>query len=882
MPTPSFEFNSSATAEGYFTVVSFKASEGLSRLYRYEIELKAPVSAAPGMTFLDDVLDGDAEFITTYDNVAYPVYGLLAEFNELQTSANYTYYRAVLVPRLWKLTLNRNSKVYTDPDTSATATGLTVLDILEPVLDNYSLDYIIGDITGNLLHKVYRCQFNESDFKFISRLLENEGIFYYFDHSEGVDKIVFSNGPAGGNFAASSSITFDANPPPNRVYDSVSAWACRKQRLPGNVILESYDPSNPSDDVSASYPVDSGNFEDQYSYGENIDLDEAPDIARIRAEKLIVNNTVYHGESGLCALRAGYSFSLNSHLNTRYNDIAAYIVTEVNHEGQSLDIQASAGGSGIQAQLGGQTAARPQYTNSFTAINSDIQFRPPRSTPRPRFYGTISAFVYSADGSAGEYAYVNEYGQYRVTLPFRRFSDAETDRATWWIRMAQPYHGVRTVDSVAVPEGMFYPLMHGTEVLLTFINGDPDRPIISAALPNESAPSLVTTTNSNQTVFSTHGMLVEEVHGGIRRLTEAKGWSKVEPDFYFKQLTASSDAGKVYEVSEDPLDMNDGMNRISMQYGNQYNYIEGNIYTWGADYMISFGNDYEEVHEKGESNDEYFYMTDRMRALGTSLSGTDYSGWTDGEDGLVEKNWGDKCEYHEGRAFNWSGGRGPGSSLQTFNYGNGYTENLLEVTQGTSVDLSALDKLHADTYTGYSQIDPAKSTIEKTFGATYSYQNGFSLDVKVGNSVSKVYGDSDDTINGNQKEFITGASASTVIGARSEIFTGAKSETNVSGSTSQCFGVAQELFIGGKAENSLAWCNEFMLGFQTGITMAGFLKFTGGFGIDRTVARINQEDVTLKDTHAKIVAHAIGCAREGSSIKAQSFGILNAALKIIA
>ena len=818
MPNPRFDFNSTAVAADYFSVVSFTGFEAISKLYRFEIELKAPVQEPAQATFLDDVLAAEAGFIMEYDGVEYPVYGMLASFEELQTAANHTYYRAVLVPRLWQLTLVRDSRVYTDPDTDADATGLTVLDILTPILDEYQLDYAIGDVTGTLRSKTYRCQFNESGFDFISRLLEDEGIYYYFDHSEGSDRIIFSDSEAGDGFSADSSLIYDANPPANKVYESVNAWLCRKQRMPGNVALEGYDFKNPSDDVSAEYNVRATNLEQQYSFGDNITIDEADTLAQVRAEEIAVMDTQYFGESGVCGLRAGYTFDMTGHRNTLYNDVGAYVITEIHHEGQSPEGLAAASRlTGIQRRMAGQgqseTGGKSQYTNSFTAINSEVQFRPQRSTPRPRFYGTITAFVYSADD--GEYAYVNENGHYRVTLPFRRLLDDATERATHWIRMAQPYHGIRD----GVSEGMFYPLMSGTEVLLTFINGDPDRPIISATVPNASAPSLVkidsSQDNSHQTVFSTHGMYKEDIRGGLTSIAGVKSTGDRGTD----RGNTSADMTEFAVLNEangsstgQTLDEESGEFLVTRRYGIEYSFIDCTVFSYGGNYVRSFnfGCNYEENHESYEDDGgvistENFDMNAKMQALGTH-QGVDYSGWAEANNGFVSKTWGDTCEYQFGNSYNWGEGNGPGGAPCAYNYGNSYTENLLEVSSGTA-ETNSLNDSH-DSYSRFG-IDATKSSIEKTFGDTYSYQNGKSAEVHVGNSESETYGDSKETVHGNAD--------TKVMGATSDMFLGAKNEMNLNAANSMTLGLENTLFIGGKIDTTLAAVVEF----SAGVKMSG-------------------------------------------------------------
>ena len=150
-------------------------------LYRYEIELKAPVTAKID---LDDVLDATATFVTDQGGVEYPVHGVLSSFEVAKYVQNYAYYKAILVPRIWKLSNYQTNEIfYSSAGESTTDSGQCIDDIIRQVLDKAGMsnsDYDISGLLGNLLKREYVCQYNESDFDFISRLMENEGIFYYF------------------------------------------------------------------------------------------------------------------------------------------------------------------------------------------------------------------------------------------------------------------------------------------------------------------------------------------------------------------------------------------------------------------------------------------------------------------------------------------------------------------------------------------------------------------------------------------------------------------------------------------------------------------------------------------------------------------------------
>lgn len=733
-----FRFISDASGGDRFTVVSFTGREAISSLYRYEIEIKSPLAASID---LDDVLDSPARFISELEGVEYPVNGVLSSFDELQTVQGYVYYRAVLVPKLWWLSLYKTNEIYTEE--------LTVDKIIETVLQNAGLTSDVEfDLDGldksRFLERDYVCQFGESDFDFISRLMENEGIFYYFEQGETTEKIIFINDM---NYMEMPrpALVFEVATQTPRQHDSINAWSCRKQRLPESVTVRDFNPAQPSLDISDTMPIDNMGHGTEYLYGENIESgDEATYLSEIRAEERLCSRTRYYGESGVNRMQAGYSFALDGHPNTLYNGVE-YLVLEVNHDGMHLDMDISSGQTS-------QAQTQPEYHNNFVALDASEQFRPPRKTPKPRFYGTMTAFIYAETSTTRPE--VDQHGRYRVHLPFDRAdgtkSSTDPDRkSSAWIRMAQPY--------VGQDQGMYFPLTGGAEVLLTFINGDPDQPIISAALPNASQPSLMEDnpewasmvtkqvtqqiTGNTQTISANSTRLdylesppSESNPTGtnahyINDGNEPAGMTMIPP-WTGLPLTSASPAYdeclvkfKLYDEDFAATDMNsDNIGKVSTDRGggDSYGYANGRTFYYPQHERVYFiGSFHEDFHLKDD------FLT--AASSGTGIreqytfpppgedfpDGTDPSTSSDSEvnpngvRGVSEdRRWGDQMNYAWGRSFNWAGGTAMegGESFAEYNYGNGYTENLQTKTGGTSQS-HGLDG-HTDEWTYASDWKP--------------------------------------------------------------------------------------------------------------------------------------------------------------------------------
>jgi type VI secretion system VgrG family protein len=557
-----FKFTSDAIGGDQFTVVSFTGRERVSELYRYEIEVKAPLSANID---LDDVLDGLVHFVTEQNGVEFPVNGILSSFEEFKTVQNYAHYKAVLVPRIWKLSNYKTNEIfYQAGDEGDIDAGLTITDIITQVLEKSgmtSADFDLGGLSSKLLKREYTCQYGESDFDFISRLLENEGVFYYFEQSATEEKIVFVNDL---NYLSlpQPKLIFDVAAMANSQDNCVFGWSCRKQRLAERVVVRNYNPEEPSLDVSETTAIDSRGQGTEYIYGQNVQTDtEASYLSQVRAEEQICRKTQFFGESSVSRLQAGYLFLLEQHPNTKYNAIE-YLAIEVNHEGHNLDMS-------IAHDANKQT--RPQYQNSFVAISADVQYRPPLKTIKPRITGTLHAQI---DGELlSEYAQLDSEGRYKVSMPFDFHNDDHPEGlASARVRMMQPYAGKG--------RGMQFPMAKGTEVLLTFVDGDPDRPLIAGAINTSAAPGPVTADNQTESVIQTGGnnkIRFEDEEGSERIIFEspkANSWLRIgTPNDPLGDLDGDGDPEIDY--ASDGIRINSGGSIWTEAVGKYGEYISG-------------------------------------------------------------------------------------------------------------------------------------------------------------------------------------------------------------------------------------------------------------------------------------------------------------------
>jgi hypothetical protein len=244
------------------------------------------------------------------------------------------------------------------------------------------------------------------------------------------------------------------------------------------VVLRDFNLERPSLEVTGEAEVDPLGRGETYLYGERFPTpEEGKRLAAIRAEELLCRKQEFFGESTVPFLLPGFLFTLKNHYRESFN--REYLIEEVTHEGNQTGYLISGLGEALT-----ERERTVFYRNSFKAIPSGVQYRPDRTAEKPRIAGTMHARI-DAEGS-GTYAEIDGHGRYKVRLPFDINNRHGAGKASSYIRMAEPYSGT--------DRGMHFPVLKGTEVLLTFIDGDPDRPFISGTVPCPETPSVVNNT----------------------------------------------------------------------------------------------------------------------------------------------------------------------------------------------------------------------------------------------------------------------------------------------------------------------------------------------------------------------------------------------------
>lgn len=505
------DFHSDACPDNPFVVVSFTGQEAISRLFRFELELvsqRADVDFNALLTQPAHLAIKHGVPVSGSEKRAWEtlkIHGVLSSFEQLE-KGYWVRYRAVLVPQLWRLSLNVQSQVHMKKsvpqiiETELKKSGFTS--------DDYEFRW---SGAREYKEKEYVVQYIESDLNFIQRLCEHEGIFYFFEHRDGREHVVFGDHPGAFN-AIQGQTKIDYRPtgtlgagiaPDWYEPEVVETFAGRQNVIPSCVILRDYNYRTPTDPLKVELPVDSkAAFGTFYEYGNHYkDTDEGAEYAEIRAQELKCRKLVFQGAGDARAFRAGSIFSLQKHYRGDFN--VDYLVTEVKHRA-SQPVEHAATGSNA-----------PAYRNEFSAIPCTETFRPERLTPKPRVW-TLNATV---DGPSEDTPQIDAEGRYKVKVPFD-LSDLGDGKASRYVRMLTPHAGPG--------EGSHMPLRKNTEVVLTHMNGDPDRPLIEGAVPNPVTRNPVNSSNHTQFVlqsYSNNKLVFENRKGEERICLESPKWS---------------------------------------------------------------------------------------------------------------------------------------------------------------------------------------------------------------------------------------------------------------------------------------------------------------------------------------------------------------------
>ncbi|MGI8742119.1 MAG: type VI secretion system Vgr family protein [Bryobacteraceae bacterium] len=427
---------------------SFQGREAISRIFQFDLDLLSEKDSIP----FDDVV-GQRVTLKVLLADGSPRYwsGFLARFSQAGRDQNLARYHAVMVPWLWFLTRTTDCRIFQQKKAP---------EIIQQIFKDLGFSDYSLRLYGDFVQREYCVQYRETDFNFVARLMEEEGIYYFFEHEEGKHTMVLANDPSAHKPCPNQpSARYELSAGGWQDDDVVLEWHQEQEFRPGVYTSTDYNFETPGSSLAAS--VNGKSKYEIYDYpGEYRKRSEGDGLVRIRLQEQEMARVIARGSSDCRAFTAGYRFDLKDHYRADLNK--PYVLTALNHSAAQGANYAS--GNGAEPEL--------TYSNTFECIPHSTPFRPPRVTPAPIVQGCQTAVVV---GPAGEEIYTDKYGRVKVQFHWDREGKRD-EKSSCWIRVSQPWAG-KGWGSVSIPR-------IGQEVIVDFLEGDPDQPIITGKVYN--------------------------------------------------------------------------------------------------------------------------------------------------------------------------------------------------------------------------------------------------------------------------------------------------------------------------------------------------------------------------------------------------------------
>lgn len=420
-----------------FLLVNLEGEEGISELFLYRLTISTEDNNINMSKLLGEKITAVIEF---YNGKKRFINGVVTRLIQAGNDHRHTTYYAEIRPWLWELSLVSDNKIFQNKSVS---------DIIKEVFRSNGFSDFQNKTNGNYPELEYCVQYMETSLDFVHRLMEEEGIFYYFEHSSQKHTLILADDMdvhknCEGLEKAKMKITSTEND------ESITSCSLEKQLTSTSVSLNDYNFETPATKLLTK--ADSGNkpVYKVYDYpGKYSTESDGQTLAKIRSQQHTASSNLLKGTGNCRAFIAGYKFKLSGHDRKDINK--DYVIGK-------LKIQVD------------QTT----YSNSFTAFPSTVQFRPLPVTKKPKIYGTQTALVV---GKSGEEIWTDEYGRIKVQFHWDR-EGKKDENSSCWIRVAQIWAGKNW--------GTLFTPRIGAEVIVSFLEGDPDKPIVTGTVYNGS------------------------------------------------------------------------------------------------------------------------------------------------------------------------------------------------------------------------------------------------------------------------------------------------------------------------------------------------------------------------------------------------------------
>ncbi|MCX7086811.1 MAG: type VI secretion system tip protein VgrG [Methylococcales bacterium] len=453
--------------------------EELSRLFEYEVDLLVDKNNMALVTsgFPTNKVLGQAMIIAVDLPAGGKRYfhGLVTQFRHHGVADDFFLFRAVLRPWFWFLTRRSNCRIFQET---------SVPDIIKKVLADSGFSDFKLELSQTYQPRNYCVQYRESDFNFVSRLMEYEGIFYYFKHEQAKHTLIIADSVnAYQTIAGYETIPFF--PPENtgqRKRDHIHEWHTAHEVQSGRYVLNDYDFEKPNSNLVTKFTEKKPHSHaegEQYDYpGNYLEPPIGDTYANIRLDELQTDFEVMQGRGDAMGLTTGMLFTLKEHYITPEN--TKHIITSVKFSIVSNEYRST-------------SPEETRYDCDFKVIKATQQFRPQRLTPVPFVQGPQTATVV---GKAGEEIWTDKYGRVKVQFHWER-EGKKNETSSCWIRVATPIAGKKW-GWVSLPR-------IDQEVVVSFLEGNPDRPLITGSVYNANQmPPYALPANQTQSGLKSH------------------------------------------------------------------------------------------------------------------------------------------------------------------------------------------------------------------------------------------------------------------------------------------------------------------------------------------------------------------------------------------
>jgi len=445
------------------------AREEVGRLGEFDVNL---LSEKPSLETADILGQNVTVTLAINDDVERHFNGFVTRFSQGGKYGRYFRYHARVSPWLWYLTRTADCRIFQD---------MNVPDILKDVFADLGFADVSFELTGSYPTRTYCVQYRETDFNFVSRLLEDEGLYYFFRHEAKKHVMVITDSYAKHeaapgyetvDYVAAGSTQLRPN------YEHISSWDFAREVQSGLFVLDDYDFEMPSVDFAKQRPTPNDyavKALEVYDYPGRITPKGGEDtrVLAIRASESYARVERARGHANARGLTSGGLFTLAKFPRDDQNREHVILST-------SYEVEVGSYEAGGQAEADACRCA-------FTAMPTLHPFRPRRLTPKPFVQGPQTAVVV---GPKGDEIFTDKYGRVKVQFHWDRRGKKD-ENSSCWMRVSHPWAGKGW--------GMVHLPRIGQEVIVDFLEGDPDQPIITGRVYNaEQMPPYDLPTNKTQ------------------------------------------------------------------------------------------------------------------------------------------------------------------------------------------------------------------------------------------------------------------------------------------------------------------------------------------------------------------------------------------------